>query len=322
MSEPKDLFVMNSADLPLDRNPAALYLSHLAESGRAGAHWSLDLVAKTLSNGQTDCFGLDWSKLRYQHTAAVRTYLSDHYAAATANHALSAMRGAIKQAWLLGLMSAEDYLRTVSVDPVRGETLLSGRELTYQEIKSLMKVCERDRKNAGRRDAAMLTILYIGGLRREEVTKVELADYDRKSGRLLVHGKENKERVVFMTNEALLVMEDWLIARGEEGKYFFVPVLKAGTIKMRIVTPLSPEAVFNMCIKRGKQAGVDFSPHDMRRTCASHMLERGVDLSTVSDYLGHNDPKTTKRYDRRDDERKKEASALLHIPYRGRAGEG
>jgi site-specific recombinase XerD len=321
MSKQTNLLVIDSEDLPLDRNPAALYLSHLAESGRAGARWSLDLVAKTLSNGKVGSLQLDWSKLRYQHTAAVRTYLADHYSAATANHALSAMRGAIKQAWLLGLMNAEDYMRTVAVDPVRGDTLLSGRELSYQEIKSLMTVCERDRKNAGRRDAAMLTTLYIGGLRREEVTKIELADYDRKTGRLLVHGKENKERVVYMTNEALLVMEDWLAVRGEEGKYFFVPILKAGIIKMRIAKPISPEAIFNMCIKRGNQANVDFSPHDMRRTCASHMLDRGVDLSTVSDYLGHNDPKTTKRYDLRDDERKKEASALLHIPYRGRVGE-
>lgn len=321
MSKSTDISVLHNGDIPLDRNPAALYLSHLAKGGRVGARWSLDLVAKTLSNGKVDCFGLDWSKLRYQHTAAVRTFLDDHYAAATANHALSAMRGAIKQAWLLGLMTAEDYLRTVAVDPVRGETLLSGRELSFQEIKALMKVCEKDSKSAGRRDAAMITFLYIGALRREEVTKVELSDYDRKTGRLVVHGKENKERVVYMTNEALLAIEDWLAVRGEEGKYLFVPILKAGTIKMRIVNPISPEAVFNMCIKRGKQAGVDFSPHDLRRTCVGHLLDSEVDLSTVSDYLGHNDPKTTKRYDHRDDERKKDASALLHIPYRGRAGE-
>jgi site-specific recombinase XerD len=311
-----DLAISEKTIISLETNPAAVYLAHLTKTGREGMKWSLDQVAKILTNDENaDCFHVKWENVRFQHTSIVQAILAEKYSSATANHALCGLRGTMKRAWLLGLVSAEDYMRTVQVERVTGSTLLSGQQLTFQEIDALMKACAADRKKAGRRDAAILTVLYVGGLRREEVTKVKLSEYDPETGRLLVHGKENKQRNVYLMNEAGNAMADWLTVRGTAGEYIFTPILKNEKVNMRVVNPISPEAIFNICHKRGIEAGIVFSPHDLRRTCVSDMLARGIDLATVSEYVGHNDPKTTLRYDLRNEERKKDAAAMLHIPY-------
>ena len=95
----------------LDQCPAAVYLSQLKHSSRRPQKQALDLVASLLTNGNADCLTLNWSAIRYQHTAAARGRLLDGYAPATANRILSALRGVLEQTWLLGQMSAEDYQR-------------------------------------------------------------------------------------------------------------------------------------------------------------------------------------------------------------------
>ena len=81
--------------LPLDQNPAAVYLAKLKKSSRRPQKCALDTIAGILSNGMASCFELDWSKVRYQHTALVRSQLMDGYAPATANRFLCALRGTL-----------------------------------------------------------------------------------------------------------------------------------------------------------------------------------------------------------------------------------
>ena len=320
VSEKAGLIIPNteiqSKEELLKTNPAASYLEHLSDTGRAGMRWALDQVAKIITgDDEVDCFHVRWDKVRFQDTSFVQAVLAKRYSSATANHALCGLRGTMKRAWLLGFVSTDDYMRSIQVEPITGTTIPSGNPLTFQQIDNLMKACAADKKKAGRRDAAILTALYVGGLRREEVTKVKLAEYDPETGRLLVHGKENKERYVYLKNEAGTAMADWLTVRGQAGDFIFTPIMKNDKVNMRIVKPISPESVFYVCHKRGVEAGVTFSPHDLRRACVSDMLARGIDLATVSEYVGHNDPKTTLRYDLRNEERKQEAAAMLHIPY-------
>jgi site-specific recombinase XerD len=72
-----------------------------------------------------------------------------------------------------------------------------------------------------------------------------------------------------------------------------------------------------MLYKRGEQAGIkNVSPHDLRRTFISHLLDKGADIATVSKMAGHANIQTTARYDRRPKEAKKKAVELLHVPYK------
>lgn len=306
--------LVSSRSLPLDRNPAAVYLATLKASGRRPQKHALDTIAKLLTGGVGDCLHLDWSRLRYQHTAAVRTWLMDHYKPATANRTLCALRGVLKQAWLLNQMSAEDYHRAALVKAVNGETLPAGRELSPGEISALLHECQSDPAPAGRRDAAVIAIVYAAGLRREEAINLNLEDYDSTSRRLIVHGKRSKERTAYLVSGAIGAMEDWIGVRGKSAGPLFLAINRAG----RIVSErrMTTQAIYNLLVKRAARAGVkEFSPHDLRRTFVSDLLDAGADIATVAKMAGHANVQTTARYDRRPEETKQKAAQLLHVPY-------
>lgn len=314
-TQPIDLVLI--APLPLDRNPAAVYLAGLAnDKARRVQKNALDTIAAMLT-GEADCLSCNWAALRFQHTAAIRARLANEYSAASARRMVSAMRGALKAAWRLELMPADDYHRAVDLKPIRGETLPAGRALSPGEIGALMRSCENDPTPAGARDAALIACMYPGGLRRDEVTWLDLTDYDPQTGALTVrHGKGNKERVTYLVNGAMRAMADWLAIRGGEPGPLFWPVNKGGrTAPVR----LSGQAMYRVLAKRGNDAGIaNFSPHDLRRTFISDLLDAGADIATVAKLAGHADVATTARYDRRPEQAKQRAAGLLHLPYRGR----
>ena len=230
---------------------------------------------------------------------------------------ICALRGVIKSAWRLGQMSADQMARACDLEPVTGETLPAGRALSGGEMQALMSACENDTTSAGARDAALIAAMYPGGLRRAEVVSLDLSDYDPVSGSLTVrHGKRNKARVTYISNGAGRAMADWLAARGDGEGPLFMPVDKSGKIIQRRLTT---QAIYNFLQKRGEQAGVsDFSPHDLRRTFISDLLDAGADITTVSKLAGHASVVTTARYDRRPEAAKSKAAGLLHLPYHGR----
>jgi integrase len=78
------------------------------------------------------------------------------------------------------------------------------------------------------------------------------------------------------------------------------------------------QSIYDMLARRAKQAGIEnFSPHDLRRTFITDILEAGADLSTAAKLAGHKSPQTTMRYDKRDNKVKMQAVSLLHIPFSG-----
>src|SRR3989337_1860538 len=100
--------LVTDARLPLDRHPAAVYLASLSGDGRRTQRQALDVIAGILT-GIPDCLACNWAAVRFQHAAVVRAKLAEMYAASTANKMLSALRGVLKAAWQLDLMSFEDY---------------------------------------------------------------------------------------------------------------------------------------------------------------------------------------------------------------------
>jgi len=305
-------------DLALDQNPAAVYIASLnSKDGRRTMHQALDTIASALSNGRHNARTFPWGQLRYQHTQAMRTWLVERYKPATVNKMLSALRGVLKQAWMLGMMSAEDYHKARAVKSVKGETVPAGRELTQQELVALLDVCVADRRKLGVRDAALLTLLYGGGLRRAEVVALNLEDYDPETRRLIVRGKGRKERTVYLIDSVALAMAAWLAVRSDAPGPLFYPIRRGGHLEPRQMTT---QAGYNALRKRADQAGVrEFSPHDLRRTFVSDLLDAGADIAIVARMAGHTHVQTTARYDRRPEEAKRKAANLLNVPYEGLA---
>ena len=322
---------LHIADMPrdlaaLDRaraGPVLAYLAELGEGSRRGQLTALRAALAAITGRATDqvsnaeVASWDWSGLRAQHLAAIRSGLQKRHSPAYANKVLSAVRGVLRAAWRMGLVSYEEYARAADVRPVRGERLPAGRDLSPGEIAALMRVCSDDPSPAGPRDAALIGLGVTCGPRIAEVSALDMEDYDKANGRLLLRGKGSKERTAYLVSGAREALEDWLALRGPEPGPLFCPVTKGGVILLR---RMSTTALAKMLKKRQRQAGVNpFTWHDMRRTAAGDLLDAGVDLSTVQKVLGHADPRTTARYDRRHEETKREGLSRLHVPYeRGR----
>ena len=305
----KEIMTKNTASI----NPALVYLAGLAESGRRTQAQALSVIAKMLT-GSPDITACNWATLRFQHTSVIRFKLAKVYAPATVNKMLCSLRGTLKAAWLSGQMTGEEYHKAVVIDGFPVDTPPAGRDLSSREIAALMLACEDDPTPSGGRDAAIIALLYAGGLRREEVIDLDLADYDPGAGRLLIRGKHHKERFCYITDEVTDTLADWLVIRGYKPGPLFLPINKGGArIQRRMTTP----AIYNLLAKRADQAGIKkFTPHDLRRSFVSDLLDAGADLTTVAKMAGDALLATTARYDRRPEEAKRKAAGLLHIPYR------
>ena len=303
-----------------DEHPAVVYLATLApgESRRVMKH-ALEVCAEILSGGTIGAVALNWAALRYQHTTAIRTALVDRYSPAMVNKTLAALKGALKQAWRLGLMTSEDYHRAVDLKGVKNHAQPAGRALPLDQIKTLFQSCADDAVYGGR-DAAIMALMYGGGLRREEVAALVVSDYDEGSGELKVLGKGKKPRLVYLTKGAKNAMDAWFHTRGaadpdnKNEALFHAIQGHLGTNDG--LHHLSVTSIYNIVKKRMKKAGLkDITPHDLRRSFATQLLDNGADLAVVQDMMGHADMQTTKRYDRRGERAKIKAIKLLPIPF-------
>jgi site-specific recombinase XerD len=195
---------------------------------------------------------------------------------------------------------------------VRGQRLPTGRALGQAEIAALLRACVADASPAGRRDAALLAVGYVGGLRRFELVNLDLADYDRDRGALTIRaGKGNKDRRIYLNADARALVAAWLAVRGAAAGPLFLPISKAKRIMAR---RLRAQSVATILRARAAQAEIaPCAPHDLRRSCISDMLDGGEDLATVQRVAGHASPVTTARYDRRGDEALQRAAGRLRL---------
>jgi integrase len=306
--------------LPADRDPAAVYLASLSEGSRRTIRCALNKVARLLGldpvendRREVTCRYCRWAGLRSEHVTSVRSRLVTEYAPATVNKHLSAIRGTLRAAYEMGLMTGEEYHRAAAVESVSTEPEPSGRVLAQDEISRLMQACVEDATPAGARDAAMIALWAVTGPRRAEIVNLDVADYDEDTGAVRIRSKRKRnERTVYIANGAREAMHDWLEARGKTEGPLFVPIHQTGKLR---ISRMTPQAAYSILRKRARQAGIDnVSPHDLRRTAVSNLIDK-TDLSTAQRIAGHADPKTTARYDRRGDRAKREAAAAMTVTY-------
>lgn len=296
-----------------DQQPAVVYLASLSVGSRRTMTQALNTMAQILlADEDATYLDIPWQQLRFQHTAALRARLSEQFAYATANKMLSALRGTLKAAWKLGLMTAEDYHKAASVESIQGETVPAGRAVAAGELVGLLETC--DHTIVGIRDAAVISLLYGCGLRRAEVVALNLADYRVPEAALRIQGKRNKQRLIPLVGGAANALADWLAVRGDAAGPLFWGVGNRNNGRR-----LTTQAIYNMLQKRAISAGLEsLSPHDFRRTFVGDLLDRGADIVTVQKLAGHANVETTARYDRRGEKAKQKAAELLHVPYKVR----
>ena len=164
------------------------------------------------------------------------------------------------------------------------ETVLKARAF-YPNSKLAQAMATRDR--------AMLEVFYAGALRVSEMVGVKLEDLKLDLGYMLVRGKGDKERIVPLGKSAQAALEEYLksarsvLAAGRSSPLLF---LGRGGRK------LTRQRVWQMVGAASAATGRHASPHMLRHSCATHMVENGADLRTVQTILGHADISTTQVY--------------------------
>ena len=275
------------------------YTSGLAPSGRRGVTSLLNRSASILKRG-TGADNYPWEQLNYAAVAKVRAaLLDDGYAVSSVNMALSALRGVAQTAFNLNCMDAETLARIRSVKRVSGDIQRKGRALDKQEIRALIQAAKQHPLSVRRcRDTAIVLILCGTGLRAGELVKLERRDYD--NGILTVRqGKGRKYREIHVAYAVDKAIRTWLKASANEASStLFGRIQRSGKV---ISQPLTTTGLTGILAELQQASGiVRFTPHDMRRTFITRLLEQGVDINTVRQLAGHRDISTTTRYDYRD----------------------
>ncbi len=297
-------------------DPLAAYLDGLAPASRVAVRTRLRAAARVAGANPAapPDTALPWGQLRAHHIAFIRARLIERgNAPATVNLTLAALRGIAREARNVNLMTDEEYRRIREVKPHKGETLPAGRSIRAGELRALVEACARDRTLAGARDAAILAVLYVGGLRRAELSALDVGDYTPDPPTLAVRrGKGNKARIVPLEPSAAVALDAWRRVRGQVPGRLFLPVNHGGRIQGQGMTA---QAIYNVLVKRAGQAKIAHaSPHDLRRSFVGDLLDAGVDISTVQQLAGHANVTTTQRYDRRGEASKRTAVEKLHFP--------
>jgi len=295
------------------RNPLDAYLDGLTSAAsRATAIKRLRAVARLVA--VPDYAGRPGGQRRAHHVAFIRSKLVQAEAApATVNLTLAVLRGIARQARDFNLMTDEEYRRITEVKPHKGSRLPPGRHVRSGELAALVEACAWDKTPAGARDAALLACLYVGGLRRAELAALKVEHYTADPPMLTVKGgKGDKDRVVPLEPSAAVAVDAWLRVRGDRPGRLFLPVNKGGRIRGEGITA---GAVYNALTRRAAEAKIEHaSPHDLRRSFVSDLLEAQVDISTVQQLAGHANVTTTARDDRRGEASKRKAVEKLHFP--------
>lgn len=261
-------------------------------------------MEKGLSRNSLEAYGRDLADLcdfcshesggELPDAPALQTYINLLYKKDLSPRSIARHLSAIRS--LFHFLVAEE---AVAIDPT--EHLASPKQwstipkfLNREQTEKLIAAPDVS-KPSGQRDRAMLELLYATGIRVTELIELRVSNLDVRLGVVRVTGKGNKQRIVPVHAMAIKSICDYL----ETGR---PALLKGRTSPALFVTarggPMSRQAFWASIKLNGKKAGIfhDLSPHVLRHTFATHLLEGGADLRSVQSMLGHADLSTTEIY--------------------------
>lgn len=297
-------------------NPAISYLQSLP------SRKSRRTVASCLNSsvryfGGKDLEHWPWQELSNVHLRFIIDKLMElSRAPRTINLYLAALKGVANEAFAMQQITSDMLALIKMVKSVRGYRIPKGRSLENSEIQLIFNHLDNINDVLSVRDAAIVSVMLGAGLRRSEVVDLDLSHLRYRDMSLIVKGKGNKQRHVYLPEQSWNRLKLWIEqVRGEYAGPLFTRIRRHGDVTQN---RLSDQAIYYILQRCRKFAMVQdtFSPHDLRRTFASGMLECGEDLGTLKNALGHANITTTQQYDHRHLDRLKDARERLNTRFK------
>lgn len=170
--------------------------------------------------------------------------------------------------------------------------------LTEDEVSCLLTYSEKDRTPLGIRNSLMLYLLYSSGMRVSELINIKIADIHFDTRFIAIDGKGGKQRMIPLPQAIMLMVHDYLqkhahLVTSAPDLIYLFPILYGKKIK-----PISRQSCWIILKRMCEQAGIKraISPHQLRHSFATHMLEKGVDLRSLQVLLGHEEITTVEVY--------------------------
>lgn len=236
-----------------------------------------------------DYIDMDIKKVNYDTIRSYISYLYEQkYQAKSISRMISSLRSFFK------------YLKVNHIIKDNPMTLISNpklekklpKYLTINEVESMLNAPDMSDK-IGIRDAFILELLYVSGIRVSELVNIKLNDIETSEKRIKILGKGSKERYVLYGSRCQELLSKYIKVRNEFLKFPSVYLLLSKTGRK-----LNPREVRNIINRIKVKAGVSISisPHTFRHTFATHMLNEGADIRAVQELLGHENLSTTTIY--------------------------
>jgi integrase/recombinase XerC len=212
------------------------------------------------------------------------------------NRKLSSIKSFYRYCQRQGLLTGNPMLKVVAPRTSKQLPVF----LTHDNLKNLLQKVAFDNSYEGSRDKMILTLFYATGIRRAELVQIKIPDLDLNSGTLKVTGKRNKERIVPLGEQVIIQMKEYLYCRNQ-----FLSEIKTVTqnnYTSLFVTskgmPAYPKLIYNIVHKYLSEiaSNLKLSPHVLRHTFATHMLDDGADLNAIKEILGHSSLAATQVY--------------------------
>ena len=234
----------------------------------------------------------------------VRKYLrklyENKYSSRSISRKVSSLKSYFKYLESEGIIK-DNFMRLIS-NPKIEKTLPN--YLNYEDLEKLLAFPDRSNKY-GLRDALILEMLYSSGVRVSELANMKLKDIDFKERKILILGKGNKERYVYYGSKCAELLDKYLKLDHRDSPYLLI-----GKRSDR----LNEREIRSIVTDTAKKAGIEVhvSPHTLRHTYATHMLNDGADLKSVGDLLGHESLSTTQIYTHVSNERLRQVYLSTH----------
>ena len=289
-----------------NQTPTALFLSRLAPSGRRPLRCQLNTVRKLLKwKGEVE--SQPFHTLNYAQIEYVKRHkLDDGKSPRTINLVLFALKAIVKTGFLMGVVDDMQWRQVQAVKRLPINPSSRGKALSSDSVSQLITTCYLDKRYIGKRDCCILALFLSTGLRRFELANLTVSDINLDKRTLTVKsGKGKKPRNQPIPMWALTYIDNWLRVRTNQQGDLFNPIWN-NIIKHD--RGLSSAALYQIVKARTlANTGINISPHDLRRTFITELLNQKVDLSTASKLAGHANVTTTQIYDKRDESVMREA---------------